>query len=54
MAPYEFMEHKFQVDYTAQMRIYYVTVKNWQKIRRRPMEVLLATDDLTTRMPAVE
>ena len=32
------------------MRKYYVTVKNWHKIRRRPMEVLLATHDLTTRM----
>ena len=31
------------------MRKYYVTVKNWHKIRRRPMEVLLATHDLTTR-----
>ena len=46
------VEHKFQVDYTAQMRKYYVTVKNWHKIRRRPMEV--ATHDLTTRMHAVE
>ena len=35
------------------MRKYYVTVKNWHKIRRRPMEVLLATHDLTTRMRAV-
>ena len=48
------VEHKFQVDCTAQMRKYYVTVKNWHKIRRRPMEVLLATHDLTTRMRAVE
>ena len=48
------VEHKFQVDYTAQMRKYYVTIKNWHKIRRRPMEVLLATHDLTTRMRAVE
>ena len=32
------------------MRKYYVTVKNWHKIRRRPMKVLLATHDLTTRM----
>ncbi len=48
------VEHKFQVDYTAQMHKYYVTVKNWHKIRRRPMEVLLATHDLTTRMRAVE
>ena len=48
------VEHKFQVDYTAQMRKYYVIVKNLHKIRRRPMEVLLATHDLTTRMRAVE
>ena len=48
------VEHKFEVDYTAQMRKYYVTVKNWHKIRRRPMEVLLATHDLTTRMSAME
>ena len=34
------------------MRKYYVTIKNWHKIRR-PMEVLLATHDLTTRMHAV-
>ena len=47
------VEHKFQVDYTAQMRKYYVTVKYWHKIRRR-MEVLLGTHDLTTRMHAVE
>ena len=47
------VEHKFQVGYTAQMRKYYVAVKNWHKIRRRPMEVL-ATHDLTTRMRAVE
>ena len=52
--PMSLVEHKFQVDYTAQMRKYYVTVKNWHKIRRRPMEVLLATHDLTTRMRAVE
>ena len=31
------------------MRKYYVIVKNWHKIRRRPMEVLLATHDLTTQ-----
>ena len=54
MAPDEFSEQKIQVDYTAQMRKYYVTDKNWHKIRRRPMEVLLATHDLTTRMRAVE
>ena len=48
------VEHKFQVDYTAKMCKYYVTVKNWHKIRRRPMEALLATHDLTTRMRAVE
>ena len=47
-------EHKFQVDYTTQMHKYYVTVKNWHKIRRRRMQVLLATHDLTTRMRAVE
>ena len=47
------VEHKFQVDYTAQMRKYYVTIKNWHKIRRRPMEVLIATHDLTTCMRAV-
>ena len=35
------------------MRKYYVTVKNWHKIQRRPMEVLLATHDLTTHMRAV-
>ena len=35
------------------MRKYYVTIKNWHKIRRRPMEVLLATHDLTTRMRGV-
>ena len=52
--PMSLVEHKFQVDYTAEMRKYYVTVKNWHKIRRRPMEVLLATHDLTTRMRAVE
>ena len=40
------VEHKFQVDYTAQMRKYYVTVKNWHKILRRPMEVLLEIHDL--------
>ena len=48
------VEHKFQVDNASQMRKYYVTVKNWHKIRRRPMEVLLATHDLTTRMRAME
>ena len=48
------VEQKFQVDYTAQMRKYYVTVKIWHKIRRRPMEVLLAIHDLTTRMRTVE
>ena len=48
------VEPKFQVDYTAQMRKYYVIVKSWYKIRRRPMEVLLASHDLTTRMRAVE
>ena len=48
------VEHKFQVDYTTQMRKYYVIVKNWHKIRRRAMEVLLATHDLTTCMRAVE
>ena len=52
--PMSLVEHKFQVDYTAQMCKYHVTVKNWHKIRRRPMEVLLATHDLTTRMRAVE
>ena len=48
------VEQEIQVDHTAQMRKNYVTVKNWHKIRRRPMEVLLATHDLTTHMSAVE
>ena len=48
------VKHKFQVDYTAQMHQYYVTLKIWHKIKRRPMEVLLATHDLTTRMHVVE
>ena len=48
------VEHIFHVHYTAQMRKYYVTDKNWHKIQRRPMEVLLATHDLTTHMRTVE
>ena len=52
--PMSLVEHKLQVDCTAQMHKYYVTMKNWHKIRRRPMEVLLETHDLTTRMRAVE